>query len=341
MVGGSRSRLVQPPGQIAEATPLEALALREMPTCLHFRRDHFAVPHWEPGAWRLDVDGRRLTLADLHRLPKRTQPVVLQCAGDRRSEYAPPTRGVPWSLGAVSEATWSGAALRDVLALVGTRRAAYVVLEGADGGRVEGAAAPIRFARALPADKALHPDTLLAWEMNGEPLPVEHGAPLRAVVPGWYATDSVKWLERISLLDEPFDGHFEVSDYRLQTEEGQHGVRLTRLPVTSLVTSVTDGDILRAGSTILQGVAWGGDHGIARVELDVDGAGWRSAELEAPASPYSRTFWQLPWSAEPGVHTLHVRATDGAGAQQPDTPVWNVRGFANASVHRVTVAVRG
>ena len=332
---------MQPPGQIAEATPLRALALREMPTSLHFRRDHFAVPRREPGAWTLDVDGRRLSLADLRRLPKRTQPVVLQCAGDRRSEYQPPTRGVPWSLGAVSEATWSGAALRDVLAFAGTRRAPYVVLEGADGGCVEGGQGQVHFARALRADKALHQDTLLAWEMNGQPLPVEHGAPLRAVVPGWYATDSVKWLERISLLDEPFDGHFEVSDYRLQTEEGQRGVRLTRLPVTSLLTSLADGDILQAGSTCLQGVAWGGDHGVARVDVDIDREGWRSAELEAPSSQYSRTFWQLPWSAKPGVHTLRVRATDGAGSQQPDTPVWNVRGFANASVHRVTVAVRG
>ena len=221
-----------------------------MPTDTHFLRDHFGIPDLDPEGWTLELagDGRgvSLTLDDLKGMGSVSLSVVLECAGHRRSEYEPAARGVGWGIGAVSEAVWTGVRLRDVLELLGTHVLnGHVLLEGADAGLVGDAGTYSSFARGIPLDKAMDEDTILAWEMNGEPLPRAHGAPLRAIVPGWYATDSVKWLARIEILDAPFAGHFEVSDYRLSTREG--ATRMTTLPISSLITSHGDGAVVSSG----------------------------------------------------------------------------------------------
>jgi DMSO/TMAO reductase YedYZ molybdopterin-dependent catalytic subunit len=262
---------------------------------------------------------------------------VLECAGHRRAEFDPVTRGLPWLFGAVSEATWAGASLSDVLDLAGLRGGRFVVLEGADRGPFRDAG-EFSFARALPIAKALDPDTILAWEMNGEPLPFGHGAPVRAIVPGWYATDSIKWLERIALLDEPFEGPFEAIDYRLHSDSGP-GTRLTDLPVHALLVSPRDGDRLTAGETELRGIAWGGEGGVARVDISIDGGEWEPATLAQPAGPFARTHWRFTWDAEPGARTITVRATDEAGQAQPLVPDWNEGGYANSSAQRVRLRI--
>ena len=256
-----------PGAAVVEASPLAALGLRQMPTDTHFLRDHFGIPDLDEETWTLGLSGPgrelRLTLDDLKALPARSLTVVLECAGHRRNEYEPPARGVGWGVGAVSEAVWTGARLRDVLGLLGTGdTAGHVLLEGADAGPVgDDDFSP--FARAIPIEKALDDDTLLAWEMNGEPLGSEHGAPLRAIVPGWYATDSVKWLVRIETLDTPFEGHFEISDYRLPTTNGAG--RMTTLPVSSLLTSHPDGAFLPLGPP------QPGGHCLGRERWDLEG----------------------------------------------------------------------
>jgi DMSO/TMAO reductase YedYZ molybdopterin-dependent catalytic subunit len=288
---------------------------------VHFQRNHHGIPPIDAGSWR--------------RYPRRQLTVVLECAGHRRAEIEPPTAGIPWQAGdAVSEATWSGISLADLLRDAGPEDARFVVLEGGDA---EGASAP--FARALPLDRALHPDTLLAWEMDGEPLPPEHGAPLRAVVPGWYATDSIKWLRRIVALREPFTGPYEVDHYRLRNAADERGTRLTALSVHSLLTSHASGQRVDAGPHLLAGVAWGGSGGIARVDVSIDGGAWQRADLVGPESPYAFTRWSLDWEAKPGSVLLDIRATDGTGRVQLERPIWNVGGYANSSRQRVRLDV--
>jgi DMSO/TMAO reductase YedYZ molybdopterin-dependent catalytic subunit len=330
---------------LVEAAPLDALASAEMPTESHFVRTHFPIPALAPERWRLRVSGRdgrglALSLDDLKRLPEASLAVVLECAGHRRAEYEPPAHGIAWGVGAMSEAIWTGARLADVLELVELGDATHVVLEGADSGPVGDRGVVTTFARSLPLDKAVDDDTLLAWDMNGRPLPPAHGAPLRAIVPGWYATDSVKWLTRIRAQVGPFDGHFEAVDYRLADESGGGGCRLTTLPVSSLLTSHADGDAVEAGLVRLSGIAWGAKARVAAVELSIDGGGWMQASLARPRGPYARVFWCLDWDAPPGPHDLRIRARDWSGRAQPERARWNPRGFANSGVHRVRLDAR-
>lgn len=325
-------------------TPLRALGSEEMPSEAHFRRDHFAAPALDPNSWRLLIDGAveqpvELTLNDLQALARRTLRAVLECAGHRRGEFSPPAAGLPWGVGALGEAVWQGASLRDVLALAGLRpEASLVVLEGADSGQFRDHPQPVSFARALPLNKALDPDTLLAWTMNGQPLPRAHGAPLRAIVPGWYATDSVKWLSRISVLERPFTGLFEAIDYRLADKTIPGGRRLTNLPVHAIITSPPEGALVASGTVELRGIAWGGAD-IAAVEVSIDGRAWQPAHLDRHRGRYARTFWRATWEASAGDHTIAVRAWDSDNNTQPERPEWNERGYGNASIQRQQITV--
>jgi DMSO/TMAO reductase YedYZ molybdopterin-dependent catalytic subunit len=324
------------------AAPAESLGLEQMPTETHFRRDHFAPPALATDSWRLGLDGpdgrHEISFDDVTRLPRRELAVVLECAGHRRSEFEPAARGLRWQIGAVSEAMWAGTSLSNVLELAGFAGGRFVVLEGADHGPFRGTG-DFAFARALPIAKALHPDTLLAWEMNDEPLPFGHGAPLRAIVPGWYATDSIKWLQRIRVLDESFDGPFEAIDYRLPAADGSSGSRLMQLPVHALLVSPDDGEELADGEIDLRGIAWGGEGGVARVDVAIDGGAWEEADLTPPAGRYGRTHWTFAWRAEAGSHAISVRATDAAGNSQPPMPAWNEGGYANSGTQHVTFRV--
>ena len=245
--GTAPLRQSPPPGVDNHPATLTALGERHMPTTAHFRREHFPVPHLDPAEWRLRLAGAVrtpaiITLADLVTMPQRSVVVVLECAGHRRAELVPATPGLQWGPGAVSEATWTGVPLRDLLQRAGVDgRAAEVVLLGADRGPFEGSATRHRYGRALPLRKALDPDTLLAFEMNGRPIPPEHGGPVRAIVPGWYATDSVKWLERVHVSADEFEGPFQAIDYRFATlADPGPGTRMERMPVNSLVTDPAD-----------------------------------------------------------------------------------------------------
>jgi DMSO/TMAO reductase YedYZ molybdopterin-dependent catalytic subunit len=266
--------------------------------------------------------------------------VVLECAGHRRTELIPQPPGLPWACGAVGEARWTGTSLRTLLKQARIPSdASEVVLEGADSGEFPGLGGEYRFARSLPLSKAMAPDVLLAYEMNGEPISVERGGPVRAIVPGWYATDSVKWLTRIwCCCSEPFDGPFERLDYRFRLPgEPGPGRRLTELPVHSLITSPEEGAQAPAGPMTVRGVAWGGSGGVAAVQLQVDDGRWRAATLRPAPGRYARTLWELECTFGPGRHVLSSRAIDRTGVAQPQEPVANPGGYANNAVHRVAV----
>lgn len=329
------------------AAPLRALGERHLPAAAHFRREHFPVPVVDPAEWRLALAGAVrtpaiVTLSDLLVAPRRSQAVVLECAGHRRAELAPPTPGLQWSAGAVSEAVWAGVPLRDLLERAGVdRRAREVVLQGADRGPFDGLPGTHSYSRSLPLRKALDPDTVLAVEMNGRPIPSEHGGPVRAIVPGWYATDSVKWLERIQVSADEFDGPFQALDYRFATiEDPGPGARMERMPVHALVTDPADAAVLCPGAARVRGIAWSGAGAVTRVDVRVDAGPWTQAAIAGRHGRHGRTFWQLEWEAAPGVHTIAVRARDASGAVQPEEPVWNRGGYVVHSVHRVIVTVR-
>jgi DMSO/TMAO reductase YedYZ molybdopterin-dependent catalytic subunit len=318
-------------------TALSALALDELPTDLHFVRSHFGIPGVKPRAWILELGGavehaRRYTLPDLKRRRTHTQSVVLECAGHRRNEFRPTTTGLQWGPGAVSEARWSGVRLAELLAeVVPSAACCEVLFEGADRGPHRSSSGHVPFARSIPLERALTGDVLLAWEMNGKPIPAKHGAPLRAVVPGSYGVASVKWLQRIELLDRPFAGPFQIEDYQLD------GKPLDGLRVSSLILSPEAGAVLSAGAVELFGIAWGGRGGVTTVEVRCAPARWQQATLRRPRDSSSLTRWSVSVELGPGENVLEVRARDQAGETQPDEPTWNVLGYANNSIHRVPI----
>jgi sulfane dehydrogenase subunit SoxC len=326
-------------------TPLAALALGETPSDLHFVRDHFRVPELDPRAWTLELAGanRRLTLGldDIRALPSRTARAVLECAGHRRTEVRPRPDGLPWECGAVSEARWTGTGLTALLEQAGVPAGTLeVVLEGADEGPFDGRPGVHRFARSLPLAKALGDEVLLAHQCNGEPIPLDRGGPVRAIVPDWYATDSVKWITRVWFSATPFDGPFQIDEYRLRRhDEPGPGQRMTELPVHALITTPADGERPATGSMLVRGVAWGG-HGGIRAVLVRDTLGpWRRARLAKPRGRNALRTWELRCTLGPGEHELACRAIDAGGNSQPDEPPSNVGGYANNSVHRVRVTV--
>jgi DMSO/TMAO reductase YedYZ molybdopterin-dependent catalytic subunit len=326
-------------------TPLAALESPEIPTGQHFVRDHFPVPTVDSETWLLEVNGEtdtlRIDLDRLRAMPTRSLRVVLECAGHRRDEFDPLPYGVPWGCGAVGEAHFTGPSLATLLRAAGippgTRE---VVLEGADHGPVEGFKGTHNFARSLPLAKALDRDVLLAYEMNGEPIAPERGGPVRAIVPGWYATDSVKWLSRVGFTAEEFDGVFQANDYRLRVPgEPGPGRRMTELPVNALITSPEDGERLSGPDIAIKGIAWGGAGGVEQVQVCIDGALWEPARLDSRRGTYARVAWSFEGRLGTGPHEIACRAFDCEGQVQPDRPPVNVRGYANNAVHRVLVRV--
>jgi DMSO/TMAO reductase YedYZ molybdopterin-dependent catalytic subunit len=327
-------------------TPLAGLGGDVTPTALFYRRSHFPIPVLDPVAWRLGVGGMvhrplSLSLPGLARLPAETMAVTLECAGNGRELLRPPAPGVPWGLGAVGTAEWTGVRLADVLARAGIRPGAgEVIFGGADGGAVDGSAHPISFERSLPVRDALESGALLAYAMNGRPLPVRHGYPLRLVVPGWYAVASVKWLTDIRVVGAPFDGFFQATHYVYDRGSGpREAVR--QMQVRALITRPGAGQQLPGGGVIVRGVAWSGAAPIAGVEVSVAGRPWRKARLVGVQAAHGWQQWEfLVGGLRPGETTIRARAADLAGRVQPERPEWNRLGYGVNPIHEISVLTR-
>ena len=320
------------------------------PTARFYRRSHFPIPVLDPAAWRLAVGGMvhrplSLSLPELIRLPAETLAVTLECAGNGRALQRPPAPGVQWGPGAVGTAEWTGPRLADVLARAGIRPGACeVIFGGADQGQAaDGSPRSIRFERSLPVRDALESGALLAYAMNGQPLPVRHGYPLRLVVPGWYAVASVKWLTDIRVVAEPFDGFFQAVHYVYDWDRGGHGTPepVREMQVRALITRPCAGQELPAGGVIVRGVAWSGAAPVARVEVSVAGGPWRKARLIGAPAAHGWQQWEfLASGLGPGEVTVRARATDLAGRIQPDRPEWNRLGYGTNFIHEVRVLAR-
>jgi DMSO/TMAO reductase YedYZ molybdopterin-dependent catalytic subunit len=344
-------RMINPAPYNAEAPP-GALTSEITPAELHYVRSNFAVPEHD-GTFEIGGAVDRpltLTLDDLRALPAVERAVTLECAGNGRLAQRPLPIGEPWGDYAVSTARWKGALLHQVLEQAGpSADGVDVRFEGADHGPyhlkpilADTRADDLTFVRALPLSLAADPksEILIAYEMNGEPLGRDHGAPFRMIVPHWYAVASVKWLKRIDVLTEPYAGEFQTGHYIYEWADRPHGpVDLMR--VRARITSPAAGSLLDAGTHVVRGKAWSGTGPITSVEVSVTGEGeWLPAELEPPNGPYHWQEWSFEWDASTGRHSLLARATDAAGNVQPEVPPWNRLGYGNNAVELTVVDVR-
>ena len=320
-----------------------------MPNARFYVRNHFDTPRLDPLSWRLEVKGLverplRLSLRDLHSMRSETLVATLECAGNGRSAFDPPTEGEQWQLGAVSTAEWTGVPLAEILDRAGLTPAAMeIVFRGADQGSTGETADPIRFERSLLVSDASESSSLLAYAMNGEPLPLEHGYPLRLIVPGWYAVASVKWLTEIEATGSPFTGFFQTERYVYETERSgavtREPVRLQQ--VRAVITQPSAGQQVTAGDLVVRGVAWSGAAPIDKVEVSIGSGPWHNARLIGQRHRHSWQWWELLTRIDsPGQTTLRARATDLAGRTQPERPHWNRLGYGGNAVHNVPVLVR-
>jgi DMSO/TMAO reductase YedYZ molybdopterin-dependent catalytic subunit len=319
-----------------------------MPTARFYVRNNFPIPNLDASSFRLAVTGQverplTLSLRELHNMRSQAEVVTLECAGNGRTQFDPPVPGERWQYGAVSTAEWSGVPLTDILDRAGVRSSAREVrFRGADGGEVDNKRGTIRFERSLPVDQARSSDAILAYAMNGEPLPIQHGFPLRLVVPGWYGVASVKWLTEIEVTDQPFEGHYQTEKYvyywNRSGRETREPVPLQR--VRALITEPAPGQEASPGELVIRGVAWSGAAPIAKVEVRVNDGDWREARLVGERKRHSWQWWELiARFDQPGEVTLRARATDLAGRTQPERAEWNKLGYGNNGIHEVTARI--
>jgi DMSO/TMAO reductase YedYZ molybdopterin-dependent catalytic subunit len=308
-------------------TPLDSIRGWVTPNRLFFVRNHFPVPQIDVATWRLEIGGsvarpRSWTWEELTALTERSVFATVECAGNGRSFLKQHVHGVQWGAGAIGHAEWTGVPLRLVLEQAGiTAGALDVVFEGCDQGTEADHPEPMYFARSLPLAKALDPDTLLAYRMNGEILEPAHGYPLRLFVPGWYGIASVKWLKRIEVIDSRFRGYYQTTKYTIQrqTPQGREAVVVGPMVVKSEIIRPHEGSSLGLGTNRIFGVAWAGEEAIGSVQVSTNGGeSWEQAELIGPSAPYSWTLWEYLWEvAERGSYELLARASSGAGEIQP------------------------
>jgi len=322
------------------------------PTGNHFIRSHFAAPQINFSDWSLLVTGDvenplDLRYDDLLKMPSHEILSVMECAGNSRSTMQPPAEGVQWDNGGVGVSRWKGVPVKTLLEQASLKSVATDVLfEGADSGTEPHGDGPMCYAMSVPLEKLMEPDTILAYEINGEALPKDHGFPLRLLVPGWYGMASVKWLTKITVMDHP-NGGFHEMDYRIYP--ATDGItdaqkeRVTSLKVKSLISTPTKGSIVSPGLHKIKGVAWSGDGSITKVEVSTDDdRTWHSAKLEEPCGTYSWQHWEYDWEATCLGHSLlRSRATDSQGNVQPMLAQWNFRGYQVNSIHSVPITVSG
>ena len=358
--GTLRSQDNRAPGMIIRSVnpqdfemPLDGFQSFLTPVDRFFVRTHVYAPQVELASWKLQVAGEvanplTLTMDDLKMLPRAELVSVLECAGNGRSFYEPTVPGAQWRYGAVGNARWTGVRLADVLKKAGVKNSAReLIFDGAD--------VPIGkmpdFQRGIPLAKAMDPNTLLAYQMNAEPLTMAHGFPLRVVVPGWAGDSWVKWLQGIRVLDSEFDGFWMKSAYRrpaypVRPGEAVDAAKMrpvTSLRVKSVIATPLDGSPQEPGRKLrIAGAAWAGDAGpVSTVDVSTDsGRTWKPAALAGQATQYGWRLWEYTWTPpHEGFYNLMSRARTMAGDVQPFAEEWNPSGYQWNVIHRVGVAV--
>ncbi len=328
--------------------PLEALRYDLTPVGLHYLLIHFDIPAVDAETYELQVGGHvrrplRLTMRDIESRPNTTFAVTLECAGNGRARLSPRPMSQPWLNEAVGNAEWTGTPLGSLLEEAGLKPGAVdVVFTGLDRG-VQGGFDQF-YERSLSVANASRDGVMLAYAVNGGPLPPQHGFPLRLIVPGWYGMTSVKWLRSITVTDSPFQGYQQATAYHFREVTGGPGLPVERMRPRALMVPPGFPDFMSRmrfvdpGEHLIEGRAWSGLASIERVDFSGDGAvTWQPAELDGTASPFGWRRWTYRWAATAGEHELCVRATDAAGNAQPIDDDWNAEGVQNNAVQRVHV----
>jgi DMSO/TMAO reductase YedYZ molybdopterin-dependent catalytic subunit len=331
--------------------PLEALRWDVTPVGLHYLLTHYDIPDVDSESWRLEVGGlveRPLSLGldDLRARQAVELAVTMECAGNGRALVDPHVVSQPWLLEAVGTARWRGVSVAALVEEAGAGESAtHVLFTGLDRG-VEGGEEQA-YERSVPLAELVACEALLAYEVNGMALPPQHGFPLRLVVPGWYGMTSVKWLSQIELADAPFDGYQMRQAYRLRREGDDEGEPIQRIAPRSLMVPpgipefMSRARVADAGSCEITGRAWSGEGEIVRVDVSADGGvTWDPASLGEALGRWAWRSWSYTWDATPGEHELCCRARDSAGNEQPLDAPWNLGGYMNNAVQRVSVSVR-
>ena len=323
-------RIVRSEAPLNLEMPFETLEGFITPTESFYVRTHFPVPRTDKDAWWLHVEGEvekpfAINYEQLIQLESVTMPVTLECAGNNRHFLEPKVKGVQWGLGAVGNAEWTGVRLSTLLdRAVLKSTACEVIFEGADNGLLEDPKSPpgeLTFARSVPLAKAGH--VLLAYRMNGRELPPEHGFPVRAIVPGWYAMASVKWLQRIIVSSEQFYGYYQTLDYAYWKRRGDLGelTPLSEMQTKAEISRPAHGEAIPRNSNFrVRGAAWTGESEIVKVDLSTDGGvSWSEARLLGTSKRYAWRLWEFDWRtpSDPGQIELIARATDSEGRTQP------------------------
>jgi len=331
---------------------LEGLTYPITPTGMHYLLIHYDIPQIDINTYELKIKGLvnkplSFTMDEIKKHPQVSIPVTLECAGNGRNTMTPRYyTHVPWGLQAMGTSMWTGTPLKNIIADCGGVKsdAKELLFTGHDKG-IQGHEVQY-FQRCLKIEEALRDEVILAWEMNGQPLTPQHGFPLRLIVPGWYGMTSVKWLDNIEAISEPFNGHQMLAYSYVTDPKDPVGERMNLLKVRSLMIPpgfpdfFTRSRVLVEGSTNLRGRAWSGKKSITKVEVSTDkGKTWNEAILEKSIGAYAWIGWSYNWNATKGKYTLMVRATDSEGNIQPEEQAWNSYGMANTSIQRVDVTV--
>ena len=360
-IPGKEDMIVHATSPFLLETKLQYLRTFITPNKHFFVRNHYPAPRLDIETWQLTIEGEvetplTLKFGDLKQFGEVTLTTWLQCFGNGRSFFVPRASGTPWRYGAIGQAVWKGVRVRDVLLKAGLKVGAkHVASQGYD----EPPPGAEPFIRSIPLEKALDPNTLLVYEMNGEPLPLLNGYPVRLLVTGWGGSASVKWLRRMIVTKEEWPGRFMQVAYRVPAGPTPPGANIdskdmitaTRQPVNSFFTSHQGGETLPAGEVRLTGVAYSGETGIDRVEVSIDDGPWRPARIVQP-DPSTTTasqralswhHWEFSWQASAGKHVLACRAFDWLGRTQPteqrDIP-WNPLGYNYNAIQRIEVTVQ-
>lgn len=333
-----------------QGTPIHFLNEWITPEQFFFLRNHYPYPSITPSSFTLAFKGLLENPGSFHyqqllQMPSKTIVLPLECSGNKRKDFDPPTFGTQWDDGAISQGLWTGVPLRYLLNIVGVKDSAYdVVFEGHDSGKIVGLEGDHPFARSLPIKVALHPDTIIAYALNGKPITYKHGYPLRLIVPKWYAMASVKWLKRITVIDKPFEGPYQKLDYHYfpYEDSDKDGVPVTLMKVNSIIQQPLPQSTLDAGIHQIYGIAWTGKGIIDKVEISFDnGRNWEETKLQQDLrQPYSWTFWYYIWDAnKKGNYTIMVRATDSTGREQPIKVQWNRLGYGYNGISIINVQI--
>jgi DMSO/TMAO reductase YedYZ molybdopterin-dependent catalytic subunit len=318
------------------------------PNEVFFDRNQGDIPEQEIelSEWRLDIGGNVETpltvdFESLLAMPKAIVANTMECSGNSRSLLEKRASGNPWTIGGVGNAVWGGVWLKELLEKAGVKPSArHVAFEGFDKPLGK---AQIKFIRSIPLAKAMS-STLLAYEMNGEPLPLKHGFPLRALALGWTGANCVKWLEKITVLDDPYEGFYMDQVYRIHQpgEDPKSGEQVTGINVKSVITQPDHDAVLVPGAITIMGAAYAGETDVEKVGVSTDdGESWHAATFIGPHEPFAWRHWQCVWHAsQPGSYTILSRATDSNGEKQPMQATWNKLGYNNNGVMEHGVRVQ-